>query len=78
MALAKHNPIAHYIAGQAAEQLGNALVYPIMPFSPAGDPVGRPAIALSGNREHHSRGLHRRRAADGAERGRRRFKNTSF
>ena len=38
MALVKHNAIARYVAGQIAEKLGNALVYPIMPFSPAGDP----------------------------------------
>ena len=37
MALAKHNAIARYAAGQIAEKLGNALVYPVMPFSPAGD-----------------------------------------
>jgi hypothetical protein len=35
MALAKHNLIARHAAGQIAERLGNALVYPIMPFSPA-------------------------------------------
>jgi len=37
MALVKHNLIAHHVAGQIAEKLGNALVYPVMPFSPAGD-----------------------------------------
>lgn len=37
MALGKHNVIAHYVAGQIAHQLGNALVYPVLPFSPAGD-----------------------------------------
>ena len=37
MALGKHNAIARYAAGQIARQLGNALVYPVMPFSPAGD-----------------------------------------
>jgi creatinine amidohydrolase len=41
MALVKHNLIARYAAGQIAERLGNALVFPIMPFSPAGDPVAR-------------------------------------
>jgi creatinine amidohydrolase/Fe(II)-dependent formamide hydrolase-like protein len=41
MALAKHNVIARYVAGQMAERLGNALVLPIMPFSPAGDPVAK-------------------------------------
>jgi len=39
MAVIKHNAIARYTAGKIAEQLGNALVYPIVPFSPAGDPV---------------------------------------
>ena len=37
MALVKHNLIAHHVAGQIAERLGTALVYPVMPFSPAGD-----------------------------------------
>jgi len=37
MALVKHNAIARYTAGHIAEQLGNALVYPIVPFSMAGD-----------------------------------------
>ena len=41
MALIKHNLIARYVAGQIAERTGNALVYPIMPFSPAGDPVAK-------------------------------------
>jgi creatinine amidohydrolase len=41
MALAKHNVIARYAAGQIAERLGNALVYPIVPFSPAGDPIAK-------------------------------------
>ena len=41
MALIKHNVIARHAAGQIAERLGNALVYPIMPFSPAGDPVAK-------------------------------------
>lgn len=39
MALAKHNVIARYVGGQIAERLGNALVYPVVPFSMAGDPV---------------------------------------
>ena len=39
MSLVKHNLIAHHVAGQIAEKLGNALVYPVMPFSPAGDAV---------------------------------------
>jgi len=39
MALVKHNLIARHVAGQIAEQLGTALVYPILPFSPAGDAI---------------------------------------
>jgi len=37
MALGKHNFIAHYVAGRIAGQLGNALVYPVLPFAPTGD-----------------------------------------
>jgi creatinine amidohydrolase len=37
MALGKHVFIAHYLAPKIAEQLGNALVYPTMPFAPTGD-----------------------------------------
>lgn len=37
MALGKHNFIAHYLAPKIAAQLGNALVYPTMPFAPTGD-----------------------------------------
>ena len=37
MSLAKHNLIARHVAGQIAERVGNALVYPVMPYSPAGD-----------------------------------------
>ena len=36
MALGKHNFIAHYAAGEIAKRLGNALVYPVMPFAPTG------------------------------------------
>jgi creatinine amidohydrolase len=39
MALAKHNVIARYVGGQIAERLGNALVYPVVPFLMAGDPI---------------------------------------
>jgi creatinine amidohydrolase len=37
MALGKHLFVAHYLAPRIAEQLGNALVYPTMPFAPTGD-----------------------------------------
>src|ERR1700741_3483383 len=36
MAIGKHNFVAHYVAGQIAEKLGNALVYPTLPFAPTG------------------------------------------
>jgi creatinine amidohydrolase len=39
MAIGKHNFIAHYVAGAVAARLGNTLVYPIIPFAPAGDPL---------------------------------------
>jgi len=37
MALGKHTIVAHYVAGRIAEELGNALVYPVLPFAPTGD-----------------------------------------
>jgi len=37
MALGKHNFVARYVAGRIAEQLGNALVYPVLPFAPTGE-----------------------------------------
>lgn len=37
MATGKHNFVARYVAGKIAQRLGNALVYPIMPFAPTGD-----------------------------------------
>ncbi|MBV8052067.1 MAG: creatininase family protein [Acidobacteriaceae bacterium] len=36
VALGKHVFIAHYLAPKIAAQLGNALVYPTMPFAPTG------------------------------------------
>jgi creatinine amidohydrolase/Fe(II)-dependent formamide hydrolase-like protein len=39
MALAKHNVIARYLGGQIAERVGTAIVYPVVPFSMAGDPI---------------------------------------
>jgi creatinine amidohydrolase len=39
MALIKHNLIGRYVAAQIAQRLGNTLVYPIVPFSMAGDPI---------------------------------------
>jgi hypothetical protein len=37
MALGKHVFIAHYLSQKIAARLGNALVYPTMPFAPTGD-----------------------------------------
>jgi creatinine amidohydrolase len=37
LALGKHNFIARHVAGRIAEELGNALVYPTMPFAPTGE-----------------------------------------
>src|SRR5438445_2930362 len=39
MAIGKHNVIAHYVAGAIALKLGNALVYPTLPFAVTGDLV---------------------------------------
>ena len=36
MALGKHNFIAQYAGGEIAKKLGDALVYPVMPFAPTG------------------------------------------
>jgi creatinine amidohydrolase len=37
MALGKHTVVARYAAGRIAQALGNALVYPVLPFAPTGD-----------------------------------------
>ena len=37
MAIGKHNFIAREVAQRIAAELGNALVYPIMPYAPTGD-----------------------------------------
>lgn len=39
MAMGKHVAIARYMGEHVAKELGNALVFPIMPFAPAGDPA---------------------------------------
>lgn len=41
MATGKHNFVARHVAQRIAEALGDALVYPVMPFAPTGDPVAR-------------------------------------
>ena len=38
MATGKHNLVARHVAERIARELGNALVYPILPFAPTGDP----------------------------------------
>jgi len=43
MAIGKHNFIARWVAGAIAIKLGDALVYPTLPFAPTGDPVTRTA-----------------------------------
>lgn len=37
MALGKHNHIARHVAGRIAQVLGDALVYPVLPYAPTGD-----------------------------------------
>ena len=37
MATGKHNAVARHVARAIAKKLGNALVYPILPFAPTGD-----------------------------------------
>lgn len=43
MVTGKHNFIARHVAGRIASTLGNALVYPVMPFAPTGDAARRTA-----------------------------------
>jgi len=48
MALGKHNVVASYLAGRIAEELGDALIYPVLPFAPTGDHMKFPgSVALS-------------------------------
>lgn len=41
MVLGKHTFIAHFVAQRIAEELGDALVYPTLPFAPTGDPAAK-------------------------------------
>lgn len=41
MATGKHNVVARHVAGEIAARLGNALVYPVLPFAPTGDAATR-------------------------------------
>src|SRR6266852_7174870 len=56
MALGKHVFIAHYLAPKIAAQLGNALVYPTMPFAPTGDwGLTSPGVIDPAKRTSHMR-----------------------
>jgi creatinine amidohydrolase/Fe(II)-dependent formamide hydrolase-like protein len=41
MATGKHTFVARHVAGLIAGRLGNALVYPVLPFAPTGDAATR-------------------------------------
>jgi len=41
MATGKHNIVARHVAGRIASTLGNALVYPVLPFAPTGNAAGK-------------------------------------
>ena len=41
MATGAHNVVAHHVGGRIAESLGNALVYPILPYAVTGDAAAR-------------------------------------
>ena len=38
LAFGKHNAVARYLSERIAKELGNALIYPVLPYSPSGDP----------------------------------------
>lgn len=44
LVLGKHTIIARYVAGGIAKRLGDALVYPSLPFAPAHNPVSRTGL----------------------------------
>ena len=41
LVLGKHNFIARHVAGRIATELGNAIVYPVLPYAPTGDSAAR-------------------------------------
>src|SRR5215510_2358264 len=41
MVIGKHTFIAHFVAQRIAEELGDALVYPTLPFAPTGDAAAK-------------------------------------
>jgi creatinine amidohydrolase len=56
MVTGKHVFIAHYLAPKIAAQLGNALVYPTMPFATTGDwGVSEPGVIDSARKKGHMR-----------------------
>jgi creatinine amidohydrolase len=56
MVLGKHVFIAHYLAPKIAARLGNALVYPTMPFAPTGDwGVTEPGVIDPARKTGHMR-----------------------
>src|SRR5579864_1828029 len=56
MALGKHNFIAHYLSSKIAAQLGNALVYPTMPFAPTGEwGITAPGVIDPAKKTNHMR-----------------------
>ena len=56
VALGKHVFIAHYLSQRIAAQLGNALVYPTMPFAPTGDwGITAPGIVDPAKKTGHMR-----------------------
>jgi creatinine amidohydrolase len=56
MVLGKHVFIAHYLAPKIAAQLGNALVYPTMPFATTGDwGLTEPGVIDTAKKKGHMR-----------------------
>ena len=56
VALGKHVFIAHYLSQKIAAQLGNALVYPTMPFAPTGEwGLNAAATKVSAKKTGHMR-----------------------
>ena len=41
MAIGQHNFVAHHVAGRIAQSLGDALVFPILPYARTGDPTAK-------------------------------------
>src|SRR5580658_11381082 len=56
VALGKHVFIAHYLSQRIAARLGNALVYPTMPFAPTGNwGLTAPGVIDTSKRTGHMR-----------------------